>query len=79
MSLSCNLLILEPDQALRLWLVSLIAPLGLTITTVPSLKTAETLLANEAFNVLLADISHEGEGIDLNKALEAYKERIKTI
>lgn len=79
MSLSCNLLILEPDQALRLWLVSLIAPLGLTITTVPSLKTAETLLANEAFNVLLADIRHEGEGIDLNKALEAYKERIKTI
>ncbi|MCX8025054.1 MAG: hypothetical protein N3A60_07615, partial [Thermanaerothrix sp.] len=79
MDLPCNLLILEPDQALRLWLVSLIAPLGLTITTVSSFETAVTLLANEDFDVLLADIWHEDEGIALDKTLEAYKERIKAI
>lgn len=79
MSLSGHLLILEPDQALRLWLVSLIAPLGLTITTVSSFETAVTLLMNEDFDVLLADIRHEGEGVDLDKALEDYKERVKVV
>jgi len=79
MSLSGHLLILEPDQALRLWLVSLIAPLGLRITTVSSLETAVTLLASEGFDILLADIRHEGEGGALEKALEDYKKRVKAV
>ncbi len=67
---SCRLLILEPDQALRLWLVALIAPAGHTIHAVPSLEVMGTSLAMEDFGFLIADLQDDTAWVTLDKELD---------
>lgn len=69
---SCRLLILEPDQALRLWLVSLIAPAGHTIFAAPSLEAVGASLMIKDFNFLIADLKDETEWAALGEALARY-------